>query len=169
LTGSFKGQLAAAAGIDGHNWLYPVAYGVFDAETSENWKWFMQQLRKAIGSPMGLTISSDASKGLAAAVVSVFSDSEHRECMRHLMENFSKKFHGEVFSKHMWPAALAYTPEKCQMHLSEINSMSPAAIAFLEKYHKQFWCRSKFSELVKCDYVNNNISVYPWKISKINS
>jgi hypothetical protein len=128
LTGKYKGQLAAAAGIDGHNWLYPVAYGVFDLETNENWKWFMEQLRKAIGTPPGLAISSDACKGLAGAIASEFPDVEHRKCMRHLMENFKKGFHGEVFANHMWPAAKAYTTEKCQVHLSKINDASPQAI-----------------------------------------
>ena len=150
--------MAAAAGIDGHNWLYPVAYGVFDLETNENWKWFMEQLRKAIGTPPGLAISSDACKGLAGAIASEFPDAEHRECMRHLMENFKKKFHGEVFANNMWPAAKAYTTEKCQFHLSTIKEASPEAIKYLEKNHKQHCCRNKFSELSKCDYVNNNIS-----------
>ena len=30
LTGRFKGQLATACGVDGHSWMYPVAFGVFD-------------------------------------------------------------------------------------------------------------------------------------------
>ncbi|WVZ98568.1 hypothetical protein U9M48_043996 [Paspalum notatum var. saurae] len=42
--------------VDGHNWMYPVAFGVFDSETNENWVWFMQKLREAIGSPSGLAI-----------------------------------------------------------------------------------------------------------------
>jgi MULE transposase domain/SWIM zinc finger len=158
LTGKYKGQLAATAGIDGHNWLYPVAYVVFDSETSANWEWFMEQLKRAIGTPLGLAISSDACKGLASAAASVFPNIEHRECMRHLMENFKKKFHGEIFDTEMWPTAKAYTIEKCSAHLCKIEEASPQAIAFLEKNHKQFWCRSKFSELSKCDYVNNNIS-----------
>jgi len=54
LTGKWKGQLAAAIGIDGHNWMFPVAYGVFGSETLENWEWFMKMLHKAIGSPIGL-------------------------------------------------------------------------------------------------------------------
>ena len=36
LTGRFKGQLASANAVDGHNWLYPVCVGVFDSETNEN-------------------------------------------------------------------------------------------------------------------------------------
>jgi MULE transposase domain len=104
--------LATTAGIDGHNWLYPVAYAVFNFETTKNWKWFMEQLRHAIGTPSGLAISSDTCKGLASAISSVFPDAKHKECMRHLMENFKKRFHGEIFSTEIWSAAKAYTIEK---------------------------------------------------------
>lgn len=60
LSGRFRGQLACAIAVDGHNWMYPVAVGVFDSETNENWIWFMQRLRDAIGSPLGLATCTDA-------------------------------------------------------------------------------------------------------------
>jgi hypothetical protein len=60
LTGRWKGQLAAAVGIDGNNWMFPVSYGVFGSETKENWEWYMKMLHKAIGSPPGLVLSTDA-------------------------------------------------------------------------------------------------------------
>lgn len=56
LTGKFKGQLAAAVAVDGCNWFFPVVLGVIDSETKENWNWFMQRLRDAIGTPEGLAI-----------------------------------------------------------------------------------------------------------------
>ena len=34
LTGKFRGQLACAIAVDGHNWMYPVAVGVIDSETN---------------------------------------------------------------------------------------------------------------------------------------
>jgi hypothetical protein len=68
LNGKYVGQLASATAVDGHNWLYYVAYAVFDSETTENWTWFMHQLRRAVGSPLGLVISSDACKGLENVV-----------------------------------------------------------------------------------------------------
>jgi hypothetical protein len=37
LTGKYNGQLAAATAIDGHNWMYPVAYGTFYKETKADW------------------------------------------------------------------------------------------------------------------------------------
>ena len=30
LTGKYTGQLASATRVDGHNWLYYIAYGIFD-------------------------------------------------------------------------------------------------------------------------------------------
>jgi hypothetical protein len=48
LTGKLKGQLASATAIDGHNWMFPVCYGVFGSETTENLKWFFNRLQQAI-------------------------------------------------------------------------------------------------------------------------
>ena len=68
LMGKFKGQLAIACAVDGHNWMYPVALGIFDSETAENWMWFMEQLKDAIGTPRGLALCTDAGKGIDSAV-----------------------------------------------------------------------------------------------------
>lgn len=67
LTSKYTGQLASATAIDGHNWLYYVAYVVFDSTIDDNRLWFMQQLNKAIGDPDGLVISTYACKGLENA------------------------------------------------------------------------------------------------------
>ncbi|KAK1681876.1 hypothetical protein QYE76_042724 [Lolium multiflorum] len=32
LTGKYTGQLAAAIGVDGHSWMFPVAFGIFEKE-----------------------------------------------------------------------------------------------------------------------------------------
>ena len=36
LNGRYLGQLVSATGVDGHSWLYHIAYGVFDTETEDN-------------------------------------------------------------------------------------------------------------------------------------
>lgn len=87
LTGRWKGQLASVIGIDGHNWMFLVAYGVFGSETWDNCGWFMSKLAMAIGSLPRLVISTDAGKGIDIAVTKVITNGvEHRECMRHLYD-----------------------------------------------------------------------------------
>ena len=103
------GQLASATSVDGHNWLYYLAYAVFDLETEENWTWFMEHLQRVVGTPEGLVICTHACKGLDTAVGAVFPTAEHRKCMRHLYENFMKYYQGDVFTEHLYPAARSYT------------------------------------------------------------
>ena len=37
LNGLWNGQLPLAQALDGHNWMYPLAFGFFESETKENW------------------------------------------------------------------------------------------------------------------------------------
>jgi hypothetical protein len=159
LTGRWRGQLASASTVDGHNWLFPVAYAVFESESSDNWKWFFERLQIAIGSPPGLVICTDAGKGIDNAVTSVFSNGvEHKECMRHLVKNFQKRYRGAVFKKHLWPACRAYNQGHYEYHYNIMQKASPNAIKWIEDNHKHLWNRWKFSNVSKCDYVTNNIA-----------
>jgi hypothetical protein len=69
LTGRWRGQLVVASAVDGHNWLFPVTFGVVEAEFEESWVWFLQQLRNIIGTPLGLAIHTNACKSLESPVV----------------------------------------------------------------------------------------------------
>ncbi len=159
LTGKWRGQLASAIGIDGHNWMFPVAYAVFGSETKENWEWFMVCLNKAIGSPEGLVLSTDAGKGIDAVVTRVFNNGvEHRECMRHLYKNFQKRFDGEVFERNLWPASRAYRKDVFDRHFNIMKEASPRAMQWIEENHRHLWARSNFSTSSKCDYMINNIA-----------
>ena len=46
LTERFRGQLCIACAVHGHNWMHPVAIGVIDSETNENWVWPVLHTRK---------------------------------------------------------------------------------------------------------------------------
>ncbi|XP_042056160.1 uncharacterized protein LOC121800715 [Salvia splendens] len=71
LNGRWNGQLLGTV-LDGHNWIFPLAFGWFESETNEEWIWFMEQLKRAMGSPPHLAICSDACKGLENVVKAVF-------------------------------------------------------------------------------------------------
>uniref|UniRef100_A0ACD5WL74 Uncharacterized protein n=1 Tax=Avena sativa TaxID=4498 RepID=A0ACD5WL74_AVESA len=156
--GRFKGQLASATAVDGHNWMYPVCFGVFDSETNENWIWFMQLLRRAIGSPIGLAICTDAGQSVMTGVKEVFPEAEHRECMFHLVSNFKKKFHGKVFDDHLWAAAYSWNPYLFDKHWVAMEEAKSAATAYIRKWHNRMWSRSQFSPMCKVDYVTNNLA-----------
>ncbi|KAL7582506.1 uncharacterized protein LOC111921300 [Lactuca sativa] len=107
LKGKFTGVLAAATGIDGNNSIFPIAYSVLESESTQSWTWFLESLKKAIGMPDGLVISSDMKKGLEVAVMHIYPNVEHRECVRHLYSNFKKQFR-ESFNS--WIGATRYQP-----------------------------------------------------------
>ncbi|KAG8098713.1 hypothetical protein GUJ93_ZPchr0013g36910 [Zizania palustris] len=157
LNGRFRGQLVVACAIDGHNWLFPVAYGVLETECVESWTWFLENLHQVIGSPDGLVIHTDACKGLEVAVDEVFPGVEHRECMRHLAANFAKHFRGKIFTDNLWPASLTCSLKKHNNHLSLMYT-KPKVEEYMSNHHKKIWSRSKFNEVCKVDYVNNNLA-----------
>ena len=70
----------------------------------------MSHLRKAIGSPRGLTICTDVGHAVMAGVGELFPRAKHRECMFHLVTNFKKRYHGKMFDDHLWATAYSWNP-----------------------------------------------------------
>jgi hypothetical protein len=154
LNGRWCGQLATACGVDGHNWMYPVAFGFIDFETQENWTWFMEHLWRAIGNPPVLVVSSDACKGLENVVKVVFLHAEQSECFRHLMGNYVKKYEG---AENMYLAARACR-KVVHDHYKAIVCSKSDVVHWLDTYHSLLWYKSGFNPAIKCDYVTNNIA-----------
>jgi transposase-like protein len=98
--------------------MYPLAFGFIASETEDNWTWFMNELKQAIGELPLLAICTDACKGLENSVQKVFPTAEQRECFFHLMKNFQKRFQG--FGR-IYPAARAYREEVFTQHMAAIG------------------------------------------------
>jgi hypothetical protein len=157
LTGKWNGQLAACNALDGHNWMFPVAVGMFQSETEASWTWFMMQLKRCIGPVTPLAIHTDACKGLENAVRIVFPHAEQRECFGHMWMNVIKKHRGEEFGR-LWPAARAYRKETHDYHLRKVLAADPEFEHWLNAYHSLLWYRSGFNTAIKCDHINNNLA-----------
>lgn len=150
--------MCVACAVDGHNWMYPVAIGVIDSETNENWEWFMNRLKEAIGNPVGLTFSTDCGQAVMYGVSVVFSYAKHRECMYHLVQNFKKRHSGQIFDDHLWASAYSWSPCMFDKHYQAMAVAKPEAMKYLQENHRKLWTRSQFSTLSKVDYVTNNFA-----------
>ncbi|CAH1437875.1 unnamed protein product [Lactuca virosa] len=97
-------------------------------------------------------------KGLEVAIMNVYPNVEHRECISHLYSNFKKHFRGDLFNTKLWAAAKTYRPTKHDRLLKEICDKNEDSIAYLNTNHKKIWSRSKIGTTSKCDYITNNVS-----------
>ncbi|KAH7855348.1 hypothetical protein Vadar_023943 [Vaccinium darrowii] len=82
----YKCTLLAAVGKDANQGLFPLAYGIVDSETDDNWLWFLIKL-KGILSTRELSIITDRHTGLVKHVPEVFSNCYHAYCLEHLKNN----------------------------------------------------------------------------------
>ena len=141
LKGRYLGTNLVVAGMDGNNQIVPIATGVCQGETGEAWTWFLSKLRECIGERPGLSIISDRHYAIGQACSTVFPNSFHGYCCRHLMMNCrlngSKKLKGKF-----WKACKAYTQEEFHLALSDIQRVRPAAFDKLYEAGFEKWSRA---------------------------
>ena len=125
--------MCIACVVDGRIWMYPVAVGVIDSETNENWVWFMERLKEAIGTPDGLTFNIDCGQVVMKGVSDVLPTAENRECMYHLVHNFKKRYSGKVFDEHLWASSYSWSPYIFEKHYQAMAAAKPEAIKYLQK------------------------------------
>ncbi|XP_071738606.1 uncharacterized protein [Rutidosis leptorrhynchoides] len=101
-----QGELLTAIGRDGNNHIFPVAWAVVSVENKDNWTWFVELIAYdlEVQGGVGLTLMSDQHKGLIEAVKDVMPFAEHRQCARHIYENFRKQYSGVEFRNLFWAA-----------------------------------------------------------------
>ncbi|XP_014499233.1 uncharacterized protein LOC106760293 [Vigna radiata var. radiata] len=93
---SYGGQLLVAVARDPNDQYFPLAFAVVENECKETWRWFLTLLLDDIG---GIDCQrwifiSDQQKGLMAVFDEILNGVEHRLCLRHLYNNYKKKFGG---------------------------------------------------------------------------
>ncbi|CAA7054275.1 unnamed protein product [Microthlaspi erraticum] len=108
--GTMKGTLLIAVGHDPNNQIYPIVWAVVQAETGDNWLWFMKNLEADLGfeDGSGYVIISDRCKGLYLVLLkpSCQMQREHRFCVKHICVNLKKNHTGkDLLKKHMWNVA----------------------------------------------------------------
>ncbi|GMY12353.1 hypothetical protein FCV25MIE_07592 [Fagus crenata] len=88
-----------------------------------SWTWFLLQLIKDVNasSKRTLTFISDEQKGLVLTFEEVFGGMEHRLCVRHMYNNFKKKFPGIHLKDLFWRIASASYEKQWERAMKELK------------------------------------------------
>ncbi|XP_071699927.1 uncharacterized protein [Rutidosis leptorrhynchoides] len=159
LKGPYPGQLLTDVGVDPNNGIYPLAYAVVEAETSESWRWFLHCLGDDLDldSNCNFTFISDRQKGLMPAMARVYPHAEHRFCMRHIYENMTGTYKGAVIKDLVWKSATRTTSEEFDEAMEELKREDAGAHKYLMDIGPKHWSRSHFSGRAQCDMLLNNV------------
>lgn len=84
--------------------------------------------------------------------------SEHRQCARHIYENFRKTFSGVEFRNLFWKASKASYPAWFNSVMDEIKEANPNAHTYLIEKEPKTWSRAFFELHRGCDAVENGYS-----------
>lgn len=87
----------------------------------------------------------------------MLTNSEHRQCARHVYANFSKKWGGVYFKSHFWQAAKACYPQLFQHILEKIKVGNVEAYNYLLAKLPYTWTRAFYKTVFECDAVENGI------------
>ncbi|XP_038904533.1 uncharacterized protein LOC120090912 [Benincasa hispida] len=92
LKGKYKGTMLVGISMDSNNQVYPLAYAIVNNETDRAWKWFMSNLKCAIGEPPNLVFVSDRAVSIGNVIRAVFPTAFHELCTYHLENNNISNF-----------------------------------------------------------------------------
>ncbi|KAK9084444.1 hypothetical protein Scep_030915 [Stephania cephalantha] len=146
LNSKYQGMLLAATAADGNDDVFPVAFAIVDAETDENWHWFLTQLKSAVSTSRSITFVADINKGLRESIADVFDNGYHGYCLRYLTENFKKVSHEvkRLLIAEFYVAAYAPRLEGFQRSMEGLKSISPEAYNWVLEIKTEHWANAYF-------------------------
>ncbi|GAB4835597.1 hypothetical protein Ancab_039512 [Ancistrocladus abbreviatus] len=151
LKSKYQGTLLAATAADGDDGVFPVAFAVVDAETDDNWRWFLLQLKSALLTSSSITFVADRRKGLKESISEIFDDSFHGYCLRYLTEELISDLNGQfshevkrLLVEDFYAAAYAATLEAFQRCIDSIKSISLEAYDWVVQSDPDNWANAFF-------------------------
>ncbi|XP_019239985.1 PREDICTED: uncharacterized protein LOC109219977 [Nicotiana attenuata] len=159
LKGLCKGELLVVVGKNGNNQMFPIAWAVVDQETKHSWTWFIQYLAVdlELGDETNLIVMLDSQKGLVPAIEDCLPMAEHRMCARHIWSNWAKKWKGEERRMQFWRCSKSSFVVQFKDELARLSMLGRNICEDALDYNKEVWVRAYFSDMSKCDVVENNM------------
>ncbi|CAH8343587.1 unnamed protein product [Eruca vesicaria subsp. sativa] len=151
LNSKYQGVMLIATASDAEDGVFPVAFAIVDAETEENWLWFLEQLKSALSESRRITFVADFQNGLKNAIPQVFEDAHHAYCLRQLAEKMNTDLKGQFSHEarrymlnDFYSVAYATTPEGYYSALESIKNISPDAYTWVMESEPHNWANALF-------------------------
>ncbi|XP_073314696.1 uncharacterized protein [Primulina huaijiensis] len=104
----YKHKMLIGVTLDANNQVLPLAFAIVDEETTDSWKWFLENLgRHVVRGEHGVCLISDRHKGVRATEDLPYFQPPygvHRFCLRHVCSNFNAKFKDVHLKDLCWAA-----------------------------------------------------------------
>ncbi|CAN6809632.1 hypothetical protein Bca4012_003784 [Brassica carinata] len=170
LNSKYQGVMLIATASDAEDGVFPVAFAVVDAETEENWLWFLQQLKSALSESRRITFVADFQNGLKNAIPQVFEDAHHAYCLRQLAEKMNTDLKGQFSHEarrymlnDFYSVAYAATPEGYCSALESMKNISPDACKWVTESEPHHWANALFQgERYNQMYSTFGLDFYSW-------
>lgn len=145
-------KLLAAAGVDGDDGIFPVAFAAVEDESYQSWKWFLDQLKYAVTTSRTLTFVSNRQNGLPLAVAEAFPESYHGYCLINLLEDFRMELRKGPWSQEVKDelisdfecAAQACMVEEFNAYIEKISQVSKEAADWVMATEPEHWSNALF-------------------------
>lgn len=170
LKSKYQGTLLTATAADGDDGVFPIAFAVVDAETDDNWHWFLLQLKSALSISCPITFVADWQKGLRESIAAAFKGSYHSYCLRYLTEQLFRDLKGlfshevkRLMVENFYAAACAPTPASFESCLESMKSISLEAYNWIVQSEPQNWANA-FFQGARYNHMTSNFGelFYSW-------
>lgn len=175
LNSKYQGMLLTATAPDGDDGAFPVAFAVVDAETDDNWAWFLVELKSAVSTARPITFVADFQKGLKKSLAEIFDNGYHGYCLCYLTEKLNKDLKGQFSHEarrfminDFYAAAYASRLEIFQRCTENIKGISPEAYNWVIQCEPDHWSNAFFGG-ARYNHMTSNFgqSFYNW-VSEAN-
>ncbi|XP_073307173.1 uncharacterized protein [Primulina huaijiensis] len=130
--------------LDANNQVLPLAFAIVDEETTDSWKWFLENIEDMLFVVNnGVCLISDRHKGIVRATKDLLYFQSpygvHRFCLRHVCSNFNAKFNDVHLKDLCWAAGTQNQICKFDSIMEAIKQKNILAHRYLAGIAKEKW------------------------------
>jgi len=97
-------------------------------------------------------------QGLVKAIHTILPQAEHRQCSKHIMDNWKRDSHDIELQRLFWKIARSYTVEEFNNYQADLKMYNIQAYTSLQLTSPITWSRAFFRTGTCCNYNLNNLS-----------